>query len=163
MASAQEQVNSSPLLVQLLLEFVGVGHSLYITTISKAWHACYTTLHTGAPLLLEGEVVELSSCTSYAAAFASASRVLMASECGLGLLLLADHKMQHCAGRYADIATLLELQAIGVNIANPWISYGAAESNDVTKLRWLREEQKAVFPEDIAQTAAAAGSMAALR
>jgi hypothetical protein len=159
MATVQDQVNSNTVLVHLILDFVGSGHSLYITTISKCWHGCYAK-HYATLVLLEGELVGLSGCTSYAAALASTARVSMALEFGLDLW---DHTVQQCAGRYAAIEILLMLKALKLNIASPWISYGAAESHDVPKLRWLREEQQAVFPEDITEKAAAAGSVDALR
>jgi hypothetical protein len=87
--SASNNVMSNPYLVQSILDFVGPGQHLYISTISKLVRQCYGNvqaiecpvhcLKTGK---LTGKVVS-SQMTQYSQMCTSRSRLMLAVECGV--------------------------------------------------------------------------------
>jgi hypothetical protein len=169
LSSSKKQVAadcSNPLLhagiLHVILKFVGPGEALYIRCVDSSWRACYDKLnsrqHNNST-----EHVHASTCTSYQAVFASASRVRAAHDCGL--LLSADtvnNGMQRCAGKYGDISTLCVAQELGL-VLSPPLMRGAASGCCLPKLQWLHTEQRCPLPDDITAVAARAGDVEMLR
>jgi hypothetical protein len=132
-----------------------------VRTVCKYWQGWWERKRQG---VVGGEHLHTGTCTPYAAAFASAARVKLAHECGLSFPSCPQHneELKRCAGRDASIGTLQEAHALGLEWTDT-VLVGAAESDDVPKLIWLRDEHEVVFPKLSIDHAAAAGSINALR
>jgi hypothetical protein len=148
-------------LLELILELVGPGEALFIRCVDSNWKACYDKL-SNTQHANSKEHVHTSSCTTYQAVFASASRVTEAHD--LGLPLSAESKrLQHCAGKYGDIGALCAAQELGL-VFSPILMRGAASSiAGLQKLQWLCAEQHCPLPDNITATAARAGNAEMLR
>jgi hypothetical protein len=142
------------------------GEGIFVCSVCKLWRASWQGKGGGGGgekkkrRLLRSRLS--SNSTSYAAAFASAARFSLALEWGMSLNGRSQDEVEHCAGRYADIATLEEAHRLGMRWTDS-VLVGAAESNDVSKLIWLRDAQEVVFPKLSIELAVAAGSIDALR
>jgi hypothetical protein len=177
-AQQQAVINSSssnPLNHAGILEVVMgnlLGQGLYVTTISKGWRACYEKLVDSKGPRRSNPHVHSSTCTSYAAVFASPARLLWAHDSRWKLLICPGRfgpwsqelldRVQRCIGRFADIATLQIAHQRGL----PWtplVARGGALSGDATKLAWLCDEQHCPLPDDIVDDAAGGGSVEMLQ
>eukprot|EP00953_Heterococcus_sp_UTEX-ZZ885_P012570 7207-Heterococcus_DN1.PRE.2 len=107
------------------------------------------------------EHLHTSSCTSYKAVFASASRVRAAHDSGLRLHE-ANKQLSSCAGTYADVDTLEAAHDLGLPFS-AHVMRGAASSRCLSKLQWLHIEQQCPFPGEITLIAARAGDVEMLR
>jgi hypothetical protein len=142
------------------------GEGIFVCSVCKLWRASWQGKGGGGGgkkkkrRLLRSRLS--SNSTSYAAAFASAARFSLALEGGMSLNGCSQDEVERCAGRYADIATLKEAHRLGMRWTDSVLA-GAAESNDVSKLIWLRDAQEVVFPKLSIELAVAAGSIDALR
>jgi hypothetical protein len=128
------------------------GEGLFVTAVSSSWKVCFETLS------------HKSSCTTYAAALASPSRVQLAHACGLQL---NRHAVIKVAGLYADIDTLLAALHLGLSCSSH-LARSAVRSRDVEKVRLLRSHAFAGsdghnLPDDITAVAASTGSIEMLR
>jgi hypothetical protein len=100
-----------------VLELVGPGHALYVSTVCKAWHNRYqqVTAVTLAVVTRDGRSLSIDSTpatTFLSAAFSSPATVRWARRCGLRL---KGEACAYIAGRYADISTLAEAHALGLS------------------------------------------------
>jgi hypothetical protein len=148
-------------LSELILELVGSGEALFIRCVDSNWKACYDKL-SNTQHANSKEHVHTSSCTTYQAVFASASRVTEAHD--LGLPLSAENKrLQHCAGKYGNIGTLCAAQELGLRFSEPLMCGAASSIAGLQKLQWLCAEQHCPLPDNITATAARAGNAEMLR
>jgi hypothetical protein len=161
--------SSSPLedphILKNVMSYVGPGHWLFLSAVSKAWLDIYSSLESVRMrrLDLQGRV-KVFTClarhTMCAAVFASASRVRPAHSCGLQLSnwrTCAPLQTELRAGKHADIETLVAAHDLGL----PWsgsVLRGAAESGCFFKLQWLMDEKECFTPPDITTYAARSGS-----
>jgi hypothetical protein len=140
---------------------VGPGEALYVRCVDSSWKACYEKLHFDQQADAEAHI-HTSSCTSYHAVSASASRVREAHDCGL-LLSAESRCLQHCAGKYGDIGALCAAQELGL-VFSPLLMRGAASSiAGLQKLQWLHTELHCPLPGDITAVAASTGDVEMLR
>eukprot|EP00953_Heterococcus_sp_UTEX-ZZ885_P042160 21454-Heterococcus_DN1.PRE.2 len=91
-------------ILQLVVDYVGVGEHLFLSMVSKGFRACYLNVP-----VYEGRVwrvePQMTVCT---AIMRSLSRLRLAVELGFKLDP-QNTRLQFCAGRAADIETLIEL------------------------------------------------------
>eukprot|EP00953_Heterococcus_sp_UTEX-ZZ885_P040513 20699-Heterococcus_DN1.PRE.2 len=132
-------------ILQSIVEHVGLGEALFVSTISKAFLQRYRTLHnvSRTPEWYERgicpyKVLLTPQTTAYSAVFASPSRVKLAAACGLafqvsqaemdsGVLETRTRCLQHRAGKFADEATLIAATELGLPLDSTCIATGAAE------------------------------------
>jgi hypothetical protein len=177
--------SSNPLnhagILQLVLSNL-LGQGLYVKTVNKGWRMCYEKLVESKGPRCSHPHVHASTCTSYAAAFASSARLLWAHDLKLQVclepfggpwsqevlrgqvfsqqVLLA--RVQRCIGRYADIATLQTAHQRGL-ARTPLVVRNAALSGSLPKLAWLCDVQRCALPDDIDEEAAEGGSVEMLQ
>jgi hypothetical protein len=157
---------SSPLdtaaILQQVLDFVGPGHSAFISGVSKAWQLSYTKVaDSTVPKLKPGSratVMCTAKMTLYSAAMASGSRLSWACDVMSLQRDAAYYTLQKKAGRYADAAVLVAAVEYGLSLS-PDLAHGAAESCDVLKLQYLHKELGCRLPRNISESAARSGSV----
>eukprot|EP00953_Heterococcus_sp_UTEX-ZZ885_P009814 5748-Heterococcus_DN1.PRE.4 len=152
-----EAESSNPLhdrdILQSVLEYVGSGHHLFISEVSKQFRACYLTVPVfeGVYNYEHGDDVEVNfepcttACTSI---FESLSRLRLAVQLGFTV----DAKSWCCqmiAGIVADIETLVELHEQHHMQYTADVGRGAAQSGSVSKLQWLLDEQDCPQSDDL--------------
>jgi hypothetical protein len=149
-----------------VLSTLGPGHHLFVSAVSKPWRESYQRLASAQATDLTYDFydeVALSKITHQttlcSAAFASASRVKMAQECGLTLY---NTKLQQIAGRSASTLTLQAACELGMQLSDE-VLFGAAEAASIPKLQWLHIEQGCPLHEDVTFYAAKGGSIDTLR
>ena len=141
--------------LDLVLKFVGPNEHLFICGINQACHKQHHTKpDAGTPGVQRDPCSILWCSTSDRAAFASPSRLQFAMQCGF----LLTWQRKRSAGRFADPATLLAAEQLGLQIDNA-VCRGAAEAACLSNLRWLAEEHQVPLPRDIASSAAIGGSV----
>jgi hypothetical protein len=142
--------SSNPLhdrgILQSVLEYVGSGHYLFMSKVSKLFRACYLTV----PVFEDDdeEVKFEPYTTACTAIFESLSRLRLAVQLGFTV----DAKSCSCqmeAGNVADIETLVELHEQHHMQYTADVSRGAAESGSVSKLQWLLDEQDCPQSDDL--------------
>jgi hypothetical protein len=161
--------NSNPLseagVLQRALGYVGPGHWLLISLVSKSWRESY--LHVPEQHIIEHDStfqIEQAdfTCTPrmtlLKAAVASAAVLKLACDCGLNL---HSSRLQCIAGRWGDIATLSAAFECGMQ-NNPYICDGAARGGCLTELTWLVFNQRCRMHDTISVPAAAGGSVPTL-
>jgi hypothetical protein len=137
-------LDDSPIL-EMVLRFVGGGEGLFLRGVNAEWKTLYDKLPTRRRLKIILRQTP-SSHTAFRAAFASASRLRLAHECGLQLDREDHlHRLQTAAGRYADIKTLMAAHALGLDF-NKYVLRGAARGNRLASLKWLCRHQKCPLP-----------------
>jgi hypothetical protein len=134
---------AKPDILGVVFDFVGAGHSIYVTTVCKRWRKLYTN---AARVQQAQQHVHDRRCTTLISVFESLGRLHWARGAGLPLpfftrftrvpreLTKIEKSLCFSAGKYADIAILCELHKHGV----PWISEvlaGAAASGSLEKLQ----------------------------
>jgi Ankyrin repeats (3 copies) len=167
-ASATSPVDDSGILLQVLT-FLGPGHHLFISAVSKAWRESYkrvASVQMAAVTEYDYQEAVSKTITSHStlcsAVFASVSRVRLAHECGL---TFGSIICQRIAGRVADVATLRAAHELGLQLCDE-VLIGAAEAQaaSVPNLQWLHTEQGCSWlPESLCDYAARAGSLDTLR
>jgi hypothetical protein len=98
--------------------------------------------------------------TLCSAVFASSALVRLA--CASGLFNNSSRKLQHIAGRTADMRALRIAQELGLQLTSNVI-VGAAESDTVLNLHWLHKLQGCPLPQGICDWAAKSGSISTLK
>eukprot|EP00953_Heterococcus_sp_UTEX-ZZ885_P002159 1680-Heterococcus_DN1.PRE.5 len=103
-------------ILQNVLIYVGPGHCLFVKPVSKRWKDMYATLEHQQLTLYDEDDRKLAitidpEMTSFSAAFASPSRVVLAH---LSNLDCRSQTYQRAAGKYADVATLTTARALGM-------------------------------------------------
>jgi hypothetical protein len=157
-ATASSIISGNVGILQSIVEHVGLGEALFVSTISKAFLQRYRTLHnvSRTPEWYERgicpyKVLLTPQTTAYSAVFASPSRVKLAAACGLafqvseaemdsGVLETRTRCLQHRAGKFADEATLTAAAELGLPLDSTCIATGAAESGDLAKLQMLHRK-----------------------
>jgi hypothetical protein len=147
------------------VDFLGPGHHLFISAVSRAWKESYRQIASVevAALTYGYDCAALqhtatSQTTLYSSIFASASRVMLAFKCGLAF---DTRKIQRIAGRTAALATLYAAHKLGLPLTSP-VLVGAAVDASVPKLEWLHVDQRRRLPDDISCYAARSGSVSTL-
>jgi hypothetical protein len=170
MASKRVAQSRGPLdseaVVQQVLSYVGPGQWLICGLISKKWRELYAEVQS-----IEQEVYDrydrpfrrtiTARMTTYSAVFASASRVELASKCGLKLRSREKY-LQRAAARYGDAETLITARKLGM----PWsdgLINSIAEQGDLPKLQALDAKYKCRLPVEITAFAASSGSVDMLK
>jgi hypothetical protein len=98
-----------------------------------------------------------TTCTCYAAVFASASRVQLAHENGLPLNR-ANTTLQFIAGKHGSVSALVRAELLGLQLSDA-VFTGAAESGCLAEVDSLHSHTKrAQLPERICDYAAKSGS-----
>jgi hypothetical protein len=98
-------------------------------------------------------------CTSYAAAYASISRLQLAFRDRAGVVrLTGDWQIEHAAGRHADIQILQQAIELGLQPTSR-VAEGAIRSRDMQKLSWLYTEHRCPLPQDATTIAAEARNL----
>jgi hypothetical protein len=106
-----------PSVLQKVFSYVGLGHHLYVTPVSKWWKAMYSTLEKQQLTAYDEDknrkifIIAVPQMTFYSSVFTSPSRVQLAIECGLDW---PSPKLQRAAGKHADVATLTAAAQMGV-------------------------------------------------
>jgi hypothetical protein len=157
-----------PHILKNVMSYVGPGHWLFLSTVSKAWLELYLTLESvkvcRMGMFHEYQVLTcVPHHTTCAAVFASASRVKLAHSYGLQLSKSSKYSplqtvLQTQAGKCADKETLLAAHDLGL----PWsasVLCGAAESGSLPKLQWLMDQQNDLAPRSITNCAAKSGNL----
>jgi hypothetical protein len=147
-------------ILQSIIEYVGLGEALFVSTISRAFLQRYRTLHI---VSRKPEWYDLGICpykvlltpqsTVYSAVFASPSRVQLAAACGLsfrvphaevesGDLGTRTRCLHHRAGKFADEATLASAAELELPLDSTYIAAGAAESGNLAKLQMLHRKHQ---------------------
>eukprot|EP00953_Heterococcus_sp_UTEX-ZZ885_P009893 5794-Heterococcus_DN1.PRE.1 len=167
--SASSPLDDAGILLHIL-NILGPGHHLFISAVSKAWREGYEKV---ASVRMSGLHAIASQTTLWSAAFASASRVILAHECGSGAwrptalqLGVPFHNLQlhRIAGRVADVPTLRAALELGLALIDELL-LGAAEAQtaSVLKLQWLHIDKGCRLRAGICDYAAEIGSVDTLR
>jgi hypothetical protein len=155
-------------ILQLVLDSVGPGEHVFLSTVSKGFRACSLEVPPFEGLYCDHNngndrwikvMPQMTICTSI---FESGSRVRMAVELGFAL----DPQSRWCqlnAGKCADIETLVVLHEQYQMPYNEVVCSGAAQSGIVRNLQWLLDEQQCPQPGDICNLAALARTTDMLR
>jgi hypothetical protein len=151
-----------PSILQQVLNFLGPGHYLYASPVSKLWLECYSRVpDCRIPSRDEYHHLESKVCshsqTLYSAIFSSQSRLRLAHAAGLQFATPRAWRLQRLAGQHADIDTLAVAHQLGLPLSAN-VVHGCALSGCVSKLEWLYDEQHCRLPHNIAHAAAAGGS-----
>jgi hypothetical protein len=151
----------------VMVGYVGIGHYLYLSEVSRSWVAAYKKLPLVEIAMLSeyGEPSKTKYCSSYytfySDAFASEPRLRLAQD--RGLHLKADNfKLQRMAGRSASIDVLKVAHDLGLPLT-AHVMRGAAESGSIDKIQWLHTEHGCPFPADITHFAARVGDVRLLK
>lgn len=138
-------------ILQHILEYVGAGQHLFVSTVSKGWLACYAEL----PLIRmhwknARWTVSKTQGTLARAAFASVSR-----KCNLQL---DGHwfGLHQTAGIHSDVATLAVAHELGLKL-NSAVVWGAAASPRMPTFLWLMNERRCRLPKRIGYTIGRSG------
>jgi hypothetical protein len=124
-----------------MLNILGPGQHLFISTVSKAWQEVYEGVDCARvtlPLqysyrLPPHPCFVISAVTSYSAVFTSVSRVILAHKHGLAFN--RNEKLEHVAGLVADVPALRAARELGLALTDR-VLIGAALSGSVLKLQW---------------------------
>jgi hypothetical protein len=144
-----------------VLQTLGPGQHLLISAVSKAWKEQYKRVADVQKLGLFQNyynkiLLTISSTTTLgSAAFASAASVSLAHRCGLAF---DSDRVQHLAGRMADVLTLRAAHGLGLPLTDE-VLIGAAEAASLPNLQWLHVDQACELPESICNYAARSGSV----
>jgi hypothetical protein len=156
----------SPLLqpsVLQVLNFLGPGHYLFASTVSKLWLECYGRVpDCRVPSHDRYHHIESQACshshTLHSAIFSSKSRLRLAHAAGIQFDAVRNWKLQRLAGQHADIGTLAVAHQLGLPLSAN-VVHGCMLSGSVPKLN----EQHCWLPHNIARAAAAGGSIEMLK
>jgi Ankyrin repeats (3 copies) len=151
-------------ILERILLFVGRGHFLFISAVSKAWLEAYRPVPAPARSTWD-DTPKCSSCmTLGSAVFGSVSRVRLAHTYGFRLDEY-NWNLRRLAGRYGSIDVLAAVHELGMPLsASDDILRGAAISGCLQKLQALCEQYKAQqLPADISNHAARSGNVAMLQ
>jgi hypothetical protein len=140
-------------IMQLVLDFVGPGEHGFVSTVSKAFRACY--LHVAAfegvyeaPNGTDICVTVLHFMKTCSSVLTSRSRVRLA----IDLDFVLNPKSWWCqfsAGQCANMETLEELHEQYHMPYTDVVSRGGAQSGNVSKMQWLLDEQQCPQPDDL--------------
>ena len=153
--------------LQLILEFVGIGHGTFVSTINKAALQAYKQL----PSKLITDETSVGNPKQFtcdantilrAAVFGSPSRLRLASDCGVKVQEKRSWRLQHYAGLYASQETFLAAQELGLQFTD-YVVQGCAVSGRLPLLQWLHTEQHCQLPGGICSFAARSGSVPMLQ
>jgi hypothetical protein len=146
-----------------VLTFSGAGSHLYISAVCRDWRDAFKSSINNAQKDSSSRHMRLKddTCqkTDFSRIFASPGCVRLAAACGLPLDGPNTLRMQFFAGQYADIATLLAAQELGLRLDA--VIIGAAHAGSVTKLKWLHSALGCSFDEFTMRTAAGSGQLSA--
>jgi hypothetical protein len=140
--------------LQVVLDYVGPGEHIFLSTVSKGFRACYLNVpvYEGAYEDDQGEDVaitlehDMTACSAVLGG--SLSRVRLAVE--LGFAMDVNHwRVQRIAGSCADIETLEQLHTLYGMPFTEQTSRGAAVVGAVSKLQWLLDEHQCPQAADI--------------
>jgi hypothetical protein len=154
-------------ILQLVLDFVGSGQHIFLSTVSKSFTACYLNV----PVLEEAYhdenglafVTHLThEMTAFCAILGSRTRIHLAIELGF-VLDTKSFWRQFSAGNAADIETLVQLKEMYGMPYTEYTSRGAAESGSVSTLKWLLEEHQYPQAADICMYAVFAPTLDVLK
>jgi len=119
-------------IMRLIMQLIGPGHFLFVSSISKRWQQAYRRAWKRARNSRQKRVDR--HATIFAAALASPSRVGQAREFGLDL---QKSRVRFLAGRLCDMATLQDLCSASVPLNDPDVLPGAVVSNSLVKVQYL--------------------------
>jgi hypothetical protein len=177
-SSSSSPLSNATLLFQIL-SYVGPGQHFFVSTVCKLWHesnAAVSSLEVTSlvtdPDVDYDEAVRKFLCTPqmtlYSAVFASVARVRLAFQ--HPTLRLECWKLQHIAGRVADVATLQVALNLGLGsdgMASNDMLTGAAYAGSISKLSlieaFMQSNEKLEIPNNICAYAASSGSVEALK
>jgi hypothetical protein len=149
--------SSNPLqqqgILPLVLDFLGPGAHIFLSTVSSGFRACYLKVPTYMVAYTDSsdnniEVTLGHHMTTCSALFGSLSCLHLALELGF-VPDPASWSCQFNAGRVADIETLRELHEQHQMPYTEDVSRGAARSGSVSKLQWLLDEQQCPAPDNL--------------
>jgi hypothetical protein len=148
--------------LQHVLEYTGSGEWVFLSTVNFDWLRLYYVLSDdkklmNADIYSHKSVTATASTTLASAAFASPSRVRLASVCGLQLAN-SSPQLQLLAGLHASVETLAAAQRCGLLLSSHVVA-GAVLSADTGKVSWLLQQQHCRVPYDVADYAARSGSL----
>jgi hypothetical protein len=146
-------------ILQHIFGFVGAGHWLFLAKVSKQWKRVYSRVRSLSLKSRFRDWERSISCSSTqtlcSAAFAAASTLRLAYECGLELGAAADKEPRSLhhrwlltrAGEYADINIL----QLAHNLGMPWtkeVAVGVVQSKCLAKLQWLYPQLHSIIDDD---------------
>lgn len=153
-------------ILQVVCDLIGPGEFVFLALINKQFRACCLNVSQfdGVDLIEGGyeEVSVLPAMTRHEAIFASLPRLQLALQLGFQLQV-QTWGVQLRAGWYADTPTL---QALHTVHGMPWtaaVSNGAAASGNVSRMKYLLDEQQCPQAEDLCSYAAIARSTDVIR
>jgi hypothetical protein len=143
-----------------VLNILGPGQHLFISAVSKTWRDSYKKV---ASVPMAGwqtrwskpMITVTADATLLSAVLASTSRFKLAHECGLNF---DNAKVQHIAGKTADLSVLQAAHELGLELTEEVVS-GAAAAASVPKLQWLHTEQGCPLHDGITYYAAKSGNV----
>jgi hypothetical protein len=145
-----------------VLDFVGPGHYLYVSLVSKAWHEAYKSVQSVVIPCVRRHMYdkpELITCapsmTSTSAVFASPARVRFAAAAYLKLSYWLGPWISVAAST-ADVATLATACELGLSFDDIFLR-AVAQGGRVTEMTWLHIEQRLSLPRYIIDDAAGGG------
>jgi hypothetical protein len=149
-------------ILQIVLNYVGLGHHLYLRPVSSWWQEVYVTLNSQRLTIYTGDSASDIICTRqmtlYSSVFASPSRVKLAYESGLACTSDAYHR---AAGEDADIETLAAVHSLGMKYTAATMT-AAAECNKLAEVQYLHS-QGCPWPAQLLYGVASNGCLGLLR
>jgi hypothetical protein len=150
MTTIQEQTRraadkSSPLFdsgdLETVLSYVGLGHSLFVASVSKWWEDIYSTMgRQDVSVYAENDSINIIFCDSqmtlFSSVFTSPSRVMHAYQNGVDC---TSEGYQRAASEHADVVLLAKAHWLGMEYTATVMTV-AAECNKLAEVQYLHSQ-----------------------
>jgi hypothetical protein len=143
-------------IVQKILDYVGPGHWLFISTVSKLYRDLYKKVKSQHVVSRGRKGVADSNMTLFSSVCASPSRLRLAHSRGYGCLVNKSLR-EYYIGWVADKPTLMTAHELGLVKYSSDVLTGAVRAGDLTKAIWLHTEQHCELDHDNVCSEAAMG------
>jgi hypothetical protein len=149
-------------IVQTVLTYLP-GYWLFLGAVCREWKALYADMADQQMYSLgvysrRSPFTFGSKATLYSAAVASPATARQACECGLAAAIRKDAKLQHIAGLFAGMETLLALRELGMPLVDEEVVRAAAKSGRLSILKHLLVAQQCPVPRALSNWAAHSGN-----
>jgi hypothetical protein len=127
--------------LQNMLGYVGPGHHLFVTLVSRRWRDIYASFTNQRRIVadkkgLRSSITCVSKMTLFSSVFTAPSRVRLAHSCGLDC---SSAGSQRAAGMHADVATLAAAHDVGMKFSTAAIA-AAAQRKKLTEVQYLHHQ-----------------------
>jgi hypothetical protein len=149
-------------IVQTVLTYLP-GCWLFLGAKCREWKALYADMadqqmHSLGVYSRRSPFTFGSKATLYSAAVASPATARQACECRLAAAIRKDARLQHIAGLFADMETLLALRELGMPLSDDVVR-AVAQSGRLDILQHLIREQQCPTPQALSHWAAHSGNI----